>query len=216
MSTASIFQRTLYNALTLYNQFMIYYEQNILKPLQNVNKAIYKDSIIKITEYNLTRLNKRDTYYISWTEYLTHIFLYYFKSPAILDTMRKRSFHECGIPFGKVYEIQTSDNRLFLTRGSFKFENAPTSQYRHKYIHASISDAVDVTKLINKYVTSFEAEMGLDITVLEFVTLLYLKDEIDIDMFVKLISDKENLNLYVINDDTLDVRTFKDKETIVL
>lgn len=213
----SIFNRLFYKLLRLYNQGFIWYDVYLRRAAVNMYYKIYMNSIVQVTRYDSLGLDK-DTLFRKTPHDILKDYLCFhrysdtsYRVSSFSVDQKKDSLFPLGIP--PIFEVECWDGRRYFTRKDFDVHSRPLCQKRHKCIHASIVDKIDVTDFINKHPESFVEENHIDLV--DVLCMMFMDGKIRYDLFHELISDDEKF-MYVIDDDTLDIRTFKDNEFIIL
>lgn len=201
--------------LRIYNEGLICYEKYVVKPCNSVYDRMYKNSIISIRYLNTFDMVKRTEFAKTQTDLIRDIYLYIYGQEV--QKCVKLDFHSSGqttLDEGSpIYDITCWDNKRYLSRNSFNVHNRAISKRRHIVLHASINDVHDITIFVNTFPTSFTIENNIKIV--DIMSILLMDKQITFDDFYKFIDGKDNF-LYTIDDDTLEVRTFKDNDIIVL
>lgn len=205
----SIFSKWIYQFLKLYNVGVIFYEVKIKKRLTEKYQSIYMNSIIEIAKYDTHQLTKEYIVQTKPYDVIKHALAIH-KGDTSFKT---NSFHPSHTNSDPLYQITCWDNKKYLTRKTYSIENRPVSGKRHICLHASINDHLDITDFINQHPESFTAENH--ITLLDILCIYLINNNIHYDVFHKILLDS-NIYMYVIDDETLEVRTFKDNQDIIL
>jgi hypothetical protein len=208
------FTRLFYRLSRSYNECVICYEKLISKPLLCFYHTMYDKSILRVTSYNTFDITKTVLYSKSWIQTIWDAFCQsqgkqIFKRMNYVIKAALYPFNICPL-----YEIICWDGKRYLTRSDFDVSSRNLSSKRHICLHASINDTYDVTGFVNRYPTSFT--IGNNIQVSDIACMLLLDDSITYDDLYKLLDSTSENYFYVVDDETLDVRTFKDNEIIVL
>lgn len=204
----------LYRLLRLYNDGVICYEKNVLRPWKQFHSSMYNGSILQITYYNTFDMTKRVMYNKSWYAFACDMY-----NMLNGKSIKKKVVHE-GLLTNQphnilpIYEIVCWDGRRYLTRDRFDIEHRNIRQERHLCLHASLNDVYDLTPFVNAYPTSFNSENNIQL--IDIMCMALLDAKITYDEFYKLLDDKSDNFFYVIDDQTLEVRTFKDNDIIIL
>lgn len=211
----SIFHLWTYRFLKLYNSGIIWYEKNLRNPLAANYKKMYHGRIADISCYNVYDVRRTTLYTIGVWRTLFDM-CWHIWSGATITHGAVTEFHSSGALLAEhppIYRMRCWDNRCYLTRSGFDLATRTVCAKRRICLHASISDKIDVTWFVNQHPESFTDENYL--TIPDVLTMLLLDHKISLDDFFVLLQDRGKF-FYVIDDETLEVRTFKDNDNIVL
>lgn len=213
----SNFNKFVCSILKFYNYLIIVYEIQVTRQLKSLYNRIYRNSIVKIVEYDTLTFNKhvlldkrmfdiiRDCYQAVWLN------RYSYKTTSISVSCCKTD--DSCMHIAPIFEVTCWDGKKYYSRGHFDIQKRTVYGKRHKCIHASVKDVLDVTKIVNQHPESFTNDNAINID--ELLSIMYMDGLISSRLFIDLLRDEDKF-LYVIDDDTLDVRTFKDNEQILL
>jgi len=214
----SIFHTWTFKFLQFYNGGIIWYEKNMKKPFLKLYKQMYDGQIVEIVNYDVENLRKQ-TVFVKTTGDLAYDMAMYMMGWETVDSDddavvsfvadTPNSSHE----YKNIYRIVCWDGKSYLTRSGFDIKTRQLYPKRHLCLHASINDKVDITNFINNHPESFTTVNK--ITILDILSMLLVDGKIGVDTFYIILQDR-NRYLYIIDDETLEVRTFKDNEQIVL
>lgn len=203
----SIFSKWMYQCLKFYNMGIIMYEVRIKKRLIELYRNVYSNSIVEIVKYDTRDLMKTCILQNTLLDMMKHVYAY----NQANESYKSRNFEtQHTMP---IYEITCWDNRKYLTRSHFDVGERVVSRKRHICLHASMNDQLDVTDFVNQHKESFT--LINHITPRDILCIYFINQCIDNDLFYKIIFD-ENMFMYIIDDETLEVRTFKDNQAIIL
>jgi hypothetical protein len=182
--------------------------------MQHLYQRMYDNSITKVVYYNTFDLTKKILRHKNWLMIFNDFYQYMMGKQIIKEHTYEAENNLYPCDTKPIYEVICYDGKKYLTRGGFDMSKRILSNKRHICLHASINDQFDMTHFINSYPTSFNEDNNINLS--DIICMMLLDNSITFDDFYKLIEyDYQNF-IYIVDDETLEVRTYKDNETIIL
>lgn len=208
-----------YKTIRIYKRYVIWYEKTLKNPYIRLLKSIYSGAIMHVTKYDTLHLTATVEYTKSVYNVMCDILLYVVGQQHLVKKFTRFVPSLDGIPekhplhIVPIYQVRCWDGRQYFTRGTFDIKDRVVSSKRHVCLHASINDVYDITEFINMHPCSFTGTNN--ITLIEIICMLLTDNKLSTDAFYMLLED-DSKYMYVIDDETLEVRTYKDNQPIVL
>lgn len=207
-----------YLILHLRSVISMWYHTTVYRYFKRAYTDLYYGSVVEINTFDTIYLHRKPVMALSWwtiakngaQRYLYRDDTY---KVEVFEATPPKFSTVCGIrPL--LHQVRCWDGKSYLVRDRFVIAERPIFSRRRAVLHASICDIVDVTKFINDHAESFTKENN--ITLHDVLCVLYAAGYVSHCKFHSVLEHVPFPFLYVIDDNTFEVTTFKDYDPIIL